>query len=206
LGGSERDASLKPIAFGPRAGQEVLTVQGVMPRDAGADINGLSLHAAVRCGADDRRALEQLCRYITRPARAYERAQTHAAGEVVLKLKTPRRHHPPDAFALEFMQRLAAVVPRPRHPVAAFLLPFARWKKQLADAHVRLHLVKVGFRIAHVLRHQSSDFLDVLRSKGTKERGVEVQIGFAEVTMFPGVLVDKQIPDQVTKKPAHEGE
>jgi hypothetical protein len=31
------------------------------------DIDGFSLHAAVRCGADDRQALEQLCRYITRP-------------------------------------------------------------------------------------------------------------------------------------------
>jgi len=45
------------IAFGPRAGQKVLTVQGAMPRDADfkqtqcADIDGFSLHAAVRCGA-----------------------------------------------------------------------------------------------------------------------------------------------------------
>jgi hypothetical protein len=28
---------------------------------------GLTLHAAVCCAADDRQALEQLCRYITRP-------------------------------------------------------------------------------------------------------------------------------------------
>jgi hypothetical protein len=48
------------IAFGPRAGQKVLTVQGATPRDADfkqllcADIDGFSLHAAVRCGADDR--------------------------------------------------------------------------------------------------------------------------------------------------------
>ena len=34
------------------------------------DIDGFSLHAAVRCGADDRQALEQLCRTITRPALA----------------------------------------------------------------------------------------------------------------------------------------
>ena len=45
-----------------------------MPRDADfkqtlrADSNGFSLHAAVRCAADDRQALEQLCRYITCPA------------------------------------------------------------------------------------------------------------------------------------------
>ncbi len=54
-----------------------------------ADNDGFSLHAAVRCGADDRQALEQLCRYITRPALANERVQTNATGQVVLKLKTP---------------------------------------------------------------------------------------------------------------------
>ena len=32
-----------------------------------------------------------LCRYITRPALANERVQTNAAGQVVLKLKTPWR-------------------------------------------------------------------------------------------------------------------
>jgi len=45
----------------------------------------------VRRGADDRQGLEQLCRYITRPALANERVQTNAAGEVVFKLKTAWR-------------------------------------------------------------------------------------------------------------------
>ena len=77
------------IAFGPRAGQNVLTVQGAMPKESGfnqtlcADIDGFSLHAAVRCGADERQALEQLCRYITRPALANERVQCNADGQVV---------------------------------------------------------------------------------------------------------------------------
>ena len=45
------------IAFGPRAGQKVLTVQGAMPRETDfeqplcADIEGFSLHAAVRVAA-----------------------------------------------------------------------------------------------------------------------------------------------------------
>ncbi len=110
------------IAFGPRAGQKVLTVQGAMPRETDfeqplcADIDGFSLHAAVRCGADDRQALEQLCRYITRPALANERVQTNAAGQVVLKLKTAWRNGTTHLVMspLEFMQRLAALVPRPR--------------------------------------------------------------------------------------------
>jgi len=90
-----------PIALGARAGQKVMTLQGAMPRYADckqplcADISGFSLHAAVRCGADDRQALEQLCRYITRPALANERVQANAAGQVVLKLKTPWRMHQP---------------------------------------------------------------------------------------------------------------
>lgn len=56
------------IAFGPRAGHQVLTVHGAMPnvldvnQTLCADVNGFSLHAVVRCGADERKALEQLCR------------------------------------------------------------------------------------------------------------------------------------------------
>jgi hypothetical protein len=45
----------------------------------------------VRCGADERRALEQLCRHITRPALANERVQTSAASQAVLQLKKPWR-------------------------------------------------------------------------------------------------------------------
>ena len=67
-----------------------------MPRESDlnqtlcADNNGFSLHAAVRCAAGGRQALEQLCRYITRPSLANERVQTNVAGQVVLRLKTPR--------------------------------------------------------------------------------------------------------------------
>ena len=61
-------------------------------------------------GADDRQALEQLCRYITGPALANERVQTNAARQVVLKLKTPWRDGTTHLVMspLEFMQRLAA--------------------------------------------------------------------------------------------------
>jgi hypothetical protein len=65
-----------------------------MPREATArkplcaDIDGFSLHAAVRVEARDRKRLEQLCRYITRPALSDERVQLNAAGQVELKLKT----------------------------------------------------------------------------------------------------------------------
>jgi hypothetical protein len=76
---SSRSAALQ--AVGPRAGQKVLSLRTVAGQDEKpgkalcADAHGFSLHAAVRCTADDRQALEQLCRYITRPALANERVQ-----------------------------------------------------------------------------------------------------------------------------------
>ncbi|HEY6353454.1 MAG TPA: transposase, partial [Burkholderiaceae bacterium] len=125
------------IAFGPRAGQKVLTLRGATPREAPArqplcaDIDGFSLHAAVRVEAHDRKRLEQLCRYITRPALSDERVQLNAAGQVELKLKTPWRDGTTHLVMspLEFMQRLAALVPRPRLHLIRFhgvLAPNAR--------------------------------------------------------------------------------
>lgn len=128
------------IAFGPRAGQKVLTLRGAMPREATArqplcaDIDGFSLHAAVRVEVHDRKRLEQLCRYITRPALSDERVQLNAAGQVELKLKTAWRDGTTHLVMspLEFMQRLAALVPRPRLHLIRFhgvLAPNAKLRR-----------------------------------------------------------------------------
>ena len=97
------------IALGPRAGQKVLSLHRLP--SAGerstpglcANLHGfwwqqlylcyslaagLGPHAAVRCGAEQRKALEHLCRYITRPAIANERLKRNGAGLVVLQLKS----------------------------------------------------------------------------------------------------------------------
>ncbi len=68
---------------------------------------------AVRCDADERQRLEQLCRYFTRPALANERVQINSAGQVVLKLKTVWCDGTTHIVMspLEFMQRLAMLVP-----------------------------------------------------------------------------------------------
>lgn len=71
----------------------MLTLRGAMLRKDQpsqplcADIDGFSLHAAVRFEAHDRKRLERLCRYITRRALSDERVQLNAAGQV--ELKTP---------------------------------------------------------------------------------------------------------------------
>ena len=97
----------------------MLTLRGALPREdsAGqrlcADIEGFSLHAAVRVAAHDLKRLEQLCRYITRPALSEARVQLNAASQVELKLKTPWRDGTTHLVMspLEFMQRLTAFVP-----------------------------------------------------------------------------------------------
>lgn len=74
-----------------------------------AKCNRFSLHAAVRCGADDRQALKQLCRYITRPTLDNERIQTNAGEQLGPKLKTPWRDGTTRRLMspLEFIRRLA---------------------------------------------------------------------------------------------------
>jgi hypothetical protein len=141
------------IAFGPRAGRKVLTLRGAMPHEAAArqrlcaDIDGFSLHAAVRIEAHDRKRLERLCRYITRPALSQEHIQVNAAGQVALRLKTPWRDGTTHLVLspLEFMQRLAALVPRPRLHLIRYhgvLAPNARLRARVvpqgppAQAHV----------------------------------------------------------------------
>ncbi len=61
---------------------------------------------------NQRDKLEQLCRYITRPAMANERLELNSAGDVVLQLKSPYQDGTTHIVMapLEFMQRLAALV------------------------------------------------------------------------------------------------
>ena len=55
------------------------------------EAHGFSLHAAVRVPSFQRKELERLCRYITRPALANERLSRNGKGQVVLQLKSPYR-------------------------------------------------------------------------------------------------------------------
>jgi putative transposase len=77
-----------------------------------------------------------LCRYITRPAIANERPTLNRAGQVVLTLKTPYRDGTTHIVMspLEFMQRLAALAPRPRPHLIRFhgvLAPNAKLRAEI---------------------------------------------------------------------------
>jgi hypothetical protein len=86
------------IALGPQAGRKVFTLQTLPPVDSDemysgtvGQVAGFNLHAGVAARADQRRKLERLCQYITRPAVSDQRLSLTAQGKVSYQLKTPYR-------------------------------------------------------------------------------------------------------------------
>ena len=87
-----------------------------LPGELCASLAGLSLHAKVALEAGDHAGRERLARYLMRPPIASERLSLDEHGRVVYRL---RRHWKDGTRAvvfapLDFIARLAALVPRPR--------------------------------------------------------------------------------------------
>ena len=117
------------IAVGPHAGRKVFTLQ-TLPAcdepDAGK-VAGFSLHAGVAAKADERKKLERLCRYIARPAVSEKRLSLTSQGQVRYELKTPYRDGTTHVIfePLDFIAKLAALVPKPRVNLTRFHGVFA---------------------------------------------------------------------------------
>ncbi len=120
------------IAVGPHAGRKVFTLQ-TLPSchepldDQVGKVAGFSLHAGVAARADERHKLERLCRYIARPAVSEKRLSLSAHGNVRYQLKTPYRDGTTHVIfePLDFIARLAALVPKPRVNLIRFHGVFA---------------------------------------------------------------------------------
>ena len=121
------------IAVGPQAGRKVFTLQTLPPRDVNESsasvgtVSGFSLHAGVGASAHQRDKLERLCRYIARPAVSEKRLSLTAHGKVQYQLKTPYRDGTTHVVfePLDFIARLAALVPKPRVNLTRFHGVFA---------------------------------------------------------------------------------
>ena len=120
------------VAVGPRAGQQVFALQSVParsaePRPGVAQCAGFSLHAGIGVEADQRAKLERLARYVSRPPVAVERLALTAQGQVRYRLKTPYRDGTTHIVLepVDFMARLAALVPPPRAHLTRFHGVFA---------------------------------------------------------------------------------
>ncbi len=132
------------VALGPRAGArvrrlglepdaEIATSRG--PRQA--HLEGFDLHADVWVSANDRAGLERLCRYVLRPPFAQERLRRRGDGRVALELKTAWHDGTRELVfePLEFLERLAAMTPRPETNLLichGVLASRARWRGRVA--------------------------------------------------------------------------
>jgi len=130
-------------ALGPERGRPVARVRGpsaeaaarplFVPGQLCCDVDGFSLHAKVCVGEDERERLERLCRYVARPPLATERLSLSPEGKVVYRLRR-RWRDGTEAVVLDplsFLERLAALVPRPRTHQLTYhgvLAPAAAWR------------------------------------------------------------------------------
>jgi hypothetical protein len=87
-----------------------------------ADLDGFSLHAAVRVAAGNRRQLEYLCRYAARPAIAESRLSLLPDGRVSYALKKRWKDGSTHVVltAAVLIERLLALVPRPRKHLVTY--------------------------------------------------------------------------------------
>jgi len=111
------------ITVGPQQGRKVFTLQTLPacdPEDQFGDsvgkVAGFSLHAGVAARAHERQKIERLCRYISRPAVSEKRLSLTPNGNIRYQLKTPYRDGTTHVIfePLDFIARLAALVPKPR--------------------------------------------------------------------------------------------
>ena len=119
------------IALGKYTGQKALTLRTTLPSQKLklflTQYSGFSLPAGVFCPAQDRKKLERLCRYISRPSLSEARLSLNTQAQVVYKLKTAYRNGttPIVLSPLDFLSRLASLVPRPRVHLIRFHVVFA---------------------------------------------------------------------------------
>ena len=114
---SAADVQLLGAAPGQKTQKLVQPVRRVpSPSDPLAEVGGVNVHAKVAFDGRDRPRLERLCRYLARPPLAQERLSLHPDGRVRLSLKAPWKDgtHAVLLDPLDFIARLAALVPPPR--------------------------------------------------------------------------------------------
>ena len=95
-----------------------------------------NLHASVQLAGSDDLGRERLCRYLTRPALSLARLRVLRDGSVSYRVKRVSRHRATHRVMspVEFLARLAALVPPPRYPLLRFhgvLAPRHGWRSRI---------------------------------------------------------------------------
>ena len=81
------------------------------------DSRGFDVHTGVVLSASDRNGRERLLRYCARPLLSLERLSVLGDGRIAYAIRKPRGSETHRVMSpLQFLARLAALIPPPRHP------------------------------------------------------------------------------------------
>ncbi len=128
------------VALGPRAGQPGRRLRSAAAATAtgprSARLGGFSLHADVAVPARRRDRLDHLLRYLVRPPLALARLTESTGGQLLYQFRRPWSDGSTALLRapLEWLERLAALVPPPRRPLLAYhgvLAPRAQWRSAI---------------------------------------------------------------------------
>jgi Putative transposase len=86
------------------------------------EFGGFSIHAGVTVSAQDREGRERLLRYCARPALSMERISETREGLIAYRLRPVQKGRATHRVMtpVEFLARIAAIIPPPRHPLLRY--------------------------------------------------------------------------------------
>ena len=220
LAGITGASVLGQIALGPRAGARVWRLGAdpdapwITSSGSGqAHVEGFDLHASVRVPGHDRRRLEHLCRYVLRPPVGQERLRRLSDGRVVVELKRAWADGTTHLLftPLEFLEKLAALTPRPRINLILYhgmLAPHARWRNRIVPDPVAVDETagrRRHWRWADLMRRAFD--IDVLAcpSCGGRMRllaTIDDPLVIEPILANLGLLTDRVRPDPAQPPPA----
>ena len=149
-------ASIKSlIALGERMGLMVRKLGTVPNLDFAmelkgprcASLHGFSLHANTFCQAIERHKLRKLISYVSRPPLAHARIKQRDNGDIVYKLKNPFHDGTTHVIftPMEFVEKLAALIPKPKAHLTRYAGVFSR------HSNLRAFVVPHELRAAQLL-------------------------------------------------------
>ena len=127
------------------------------------------MHAGVAVNTRERKKLERICRYISRPALSEARLELTDQGMVRYALKTAYRDGTTHVVfePLDFMAKLAALVPRPRTNLTRFhgvLAPNSRYRKRITPTR--------SVKVKETTTDEESDGREELDQTAGKRKGM----------------------------------
>jgi hypothetical protein len=138
------------LATGPNSGRRVrklgqqihMPFRGELKGPRCFAVEGFSLHANTFCQANESYKLKRLIEYVARPPFANERISRTPQGDVTLKLKKPFSDGTTHIVftPLEFIEKLSALVPKPRVHLIRYAGAFARHAKIRPDVMVKARM------------------------------------------------------------------